>query len=98
MDDKFDGMHYYMRYIKFELGRCVEDASHEIRDGHITRDEAIGLIKQFEEEYLKKYYKEFLVYLDISEEHFWQVVDSWRSKHLWKINDDQWILNNPVYN
>ena len=97
IDDKFDGMHYYMRYIKFGLGRCVEDASHEIRDGHITRDEAIGLIKQFEGEFPKKYYKEFLEYLDISEEHFWQVVDSWRSKHLWKNNDDQWVLKNPVF-
>ena len=39
LDDKMDGMHYYMRYIKFGLGRCVEDAAHEIREGHISRDE-----------------------------------------------------------
>ena len=88
-------MHYYMSYIKFGLGRCVEDASHEIRDCQITRDEVIGLIKQFEGEFPKKYFKE---YLDISEEQFSQVVDSWRSKHFWKTNDDQWILKNPVFN
>ena len=44
LDDKMDGFHYYLRYIKFGLGRCMEDAAHEIRDGHITRDEAISLV------------------------------------------------------
>ena len=38
LDDKFDGFHYYMRYIKLGLGRCVEDTSHEIRDGLISRE------------------------------------------------------------
>ena len=33
-----DGFHYYLRYIKFGLGRCMEDTAHEIRDGHLTRD------------------------------------------------------------
>ena len=39
LDDKMDGFHYYMRYIKFGLGRCLEEAAHEVRDGHITREE-----------------------------------------------------------
>ena len=46
LDDKMDGFHYYMRYIKFGLGRCVEDASHEIRDDHITREEGIASNKK----------------------------------------------------
>jgi len=97
IDDKFDGMHYYMRYIKFGLGRCVEDAAHEIRDGHITREEAIGLIKQFEGEFPKKYFKEFLEYLQIKEDYFWEIVDSWRLKHLWKKKSGTWQLRKPVF-
>ena len=27
IDDKMDGFHYYLRYIKFGLGRCMEDAA-----------------------------------------------------------------------
>ena len=38
IDDKMDGFHYYLRYIKFGLGRCMEDTAHEIRDGHLTRE------------------------------------------------------------
>ena len=67
LDDKMDGFHYYLRYIKFGLGRCMEDAAHEIRDGHITREEGIALMKRYEGEFPKKYFTEFLEYLDISE-------------------------------
>ena len=96
LDDKMDGFHYYLRYIKFGLGRCVEDASHEIRDGHITREEGLALVNRYEGEFPKKYFKEFLTYLDISEEHFWNVIDSWRAEHLWEKINGKWELKHKL--
>ena len=49
-----DGFHYYLRYIKFGLGRCMEDAAHEIRDSHITREEGVALMKRYEGEFPQK--------------------------------------------
>lgn len=92
LDDKMDGMHYFLRYIKFGLGRTIEDAAHEIRDGHLTREEGLALIKKYEGEFPKKYFHDFLNYLDISEEHFWEVIDSWRLPHIWKQEDGEWKL------
>jgi N-acetyl sugar amidotransferase len=96
LDDKMDGFHYYMRYIKFGLGRCMEDAAHEIRDGHITREEGIALMSRYEGEFPQKYFQEFLDYLGIDEKHFWEVVDSWRATHLWEKVGDKWDLKNPI--
>tara|TARA_Y100000310_G_scaffold152150_1_gene151687 strand:+ start:1774 stop:2970 length:1197 start_codon:yes stop_codon:yes gene_type:complete len=96
LDDKMDGFHYYLRYIKFGLGRCMEDAAHEIRDGHITRKEGVALMRRYEGEFPKKYYKDFLEYLDITEEHFWEVVDSWRAPHLWHKVNGEWKLKHPI--
>ena len=48
-----------LRYIKFGLGRCVEDASHEIRDGHISREEGVALAKKYEGEFPEKNYLHF---------------------------------------
>ena len=96
LDDKMDGMHYYMRYIKFGLGRCVEDAAHEIRDGHITRQEGIQLMDKYEGEFPSKYFNDFLNYLGISEEHFHNVVDEWRPEHLWKKSSNNWVLKYPI--
>ena len=96
LDDKMDGFHYYMRYIKFGLGRCSEEASHEVRDNHITREEGIKLMNKYEGEFPKKYFKDFLDYLDINEKEFWTVVDKWRPKHLWTKKNNKWIFNSKI--
>ncbi len=96
LDDKMDGFHYFMRYIKFGLGRCMEDAAHEIRDGHLTREEGIALMSRYEGEFPHKYFSEFLEYLDISESHFWKVVDSWRLPHLWEKDGQDWKFKHPI--
>lgn len=96
LDDKMDGFHYYMRHIKFGLGRCVEDAAHEIRDGHITRKEGVALMRRYEGEFPQKYFYEFLEYLDITEQHFCEVVDSWRAPHLWEKIGGNWIFKHPI--
>jgi len=96
IDDKMDGFHYYLRYIKFGLGRCMEDAAHEIRDSHITREEGVALMKRYEGEFPQKYFIEFLEYLDFSEDHFWEVVDAWRAPHLWHKNKNEWELKFPI--
>lgn len=96
LDDQMDGLHYYMKYIKFGFGRATDDASHEVRDGHITRDEAVALVNKYDGEFPKKYFSHFLEYLDISEEHFWEVVDSYRLPHIWHHSNQGWELKNIV--
>ena len=97
IDDKLDGIHYYMKYIKFGFGRATDDASHEVRDGHISRDEAISLVKRYDGEFPEKYFQDFLNYLDISQSYFWEVVDSWRSPHIWEKKGNKWKLKKTVY-
>ena len=97
LDDKTDGQHYYLSYIKFGIGRATSDVSHEIRDDKITRDEGVLLVKKYDGEFPKLYFKETLSYLNISEELYWQVIDSWRSPHLWSKIDGVWKLNTTVW-
>lgn len=97
LDDKLDGFHYYLAYIKFGIGRCTSDAAHEVRDGHIDREEAISLVKKYDGEFPKKYFKDFLKYCDLTEEKFFQVIDNWRSNKIWERKDNQWFLKYKVW-
>ena len=96
LDDKTDGFHFYLAYIKFGLGRTTRDAMMEIRSGHITREEGAALVKRYDGEFPKKYFKDFLDYLDISEDYFWQIIDSYRAPHLWKKVNGEWKLRHTV--
>ena len=96
LDDKIDGFHYYLMFIKFGIGRATSDAAHEIRDGHLTREEAVSLVRRFDGEFPIKYFQEFLECCDISEDDFWSVVDRWRAPHLWQKKGGEWELKYQV--
>lgn len=97
LDDRLDGFHYYLAFIKFGIGRCTSDAAHEIRDDHINREEGAALVKRFDGEFPKRYFNEFLEYLDITGEYFWHVVDRFRQPHIWKKEDGLWKLKKAIY-
>ena len=98
LDDKTDGFHFYLAFIKFGIGRATSDAAHEIRDGHLTREEGMALVHRYDGEFPKKYFKEFLEYLNITEADFWDVVNHFRelSPHLWEKRGSEWILKQRV--
>lgn len=97
LDDQMDGYHYYLAFIKFGICRTTSDAAHEVRDGHITREEAIALVKRFDGEFPNRWFREHLAYLDISEEHFWEVIEKFRQPHVWKYENGMWKLRKAVY-
>lgn len=84
IDDKIDDLHYYTTYIKYGIGRATHDASQEIRNKHISREEGKNLVKKFDGEMPKKYFEEVLDYLEIKPSKFLKLCDSFRSPHLWK--------------
>lgn len=96
IDDKIDDLHYYTTYIKFGIGRATYDASQEIRNNHITREEACSLVKQFDGEFPDRYFKEILEYFDINEEKFFKNIDNFRPPHIWKKSNGVWKLKHTV--
>jgi N-acetyl sugar amidotransferase len=97
LDDQTDWLHYYLSFIKFGIGRATNDSAHEIRDDKITREEGQLLVKKYDGEISKQHFQTTLDYMDISEDLFWEVIDSWRSPHLWKKAGGEWTLKNTVW-
>jgi N-acetyl sugar amidotransferase len=70
IDDKIDDLHYYTTYVKFGIGRATYDACADIRNGEITRDEGVALVKRFDGEYPLRFSDEMMRYLSIPEKEF----------------------------
>jgi len=96
LDDKTDGIHYYMAFIKFGIGRTTSDAAHQIRDGIITRDEGVDLVHKYDGEFPKKYLKEFLDYAEMDMNSLNQIFDKFRRPIIWKKENNEWELKNQV--
>jgi len=92
LDDKIDGFHYYTTYIKFGLGRATYDASQEIRNRHLTREDGIALVKRFDGEFPHRYFAEVMEHIEMEPDRFIALCDQFRSPHLWKKEGGDWKL------
>ncbi len=97
LDDKIDWLHYYTTYTKFGIGRATYDSAQEIRNGDITRDEAVALIKRFDGEYPTIYLEDCLKYMEITEQRFHDVIEANRTRHLWRNENGVWKLKQPIW-
>ncbi|TAJ10987.1 MAG: N-acetyl sugar amidotransferase [Nitrospirae bacterium] len=97
LDDKIDGFHYYTTFIKFGLGRATYDASQEIRNKHLTREEGVALVRRFDGEFPERYFQEVMEYIGMKPERFLELCDQFRSPHLWAKEGGQWRLRHPVH-
>lgn len=96
LDDKIDGFHYYTTFIKFGLGRATYDASQEIRNRHLTREEGVALVRRFDGEFPEKHFQEIMSEIGMRQERFLELCDQFRSPHLWKKEGGAWKLRHPV--
>ena len=83
-------------FIKFGQGRATSDACRDIRDGLITREEGVNLVKKYDGEFPKKYFSEILNYINLSKEKFWERINLARSEHLWEYKNEKWKLKHIV--
>ena len=98
IDDKTDPYHYWTTLVKFGIGRATYDASQEIRNGHITREEGVALVHRYDLEFPRRYFPEFLEYLNMEEAEFFEIADNFRSPHLWARGPDGWTPRHRVEN
>lgn len=96
LDDKTDGIHYYLMFAKFGIGRATSDAAHQIRDGIITRDEGVDLVRQYDGEFPTLYLKDSLEYLDIDIDTLFRTIDKFRRPIIWKKEKNEWKLRRQV--
>ena len=74
-----------IKQIKYGFGATTDSACYEIREGRITRQEGVKLVREFDGKCSEQYIKKFCDYIDITIDEFWRVVNNFRGD-MWKKN------------
>lgn len=89
-DQAFYALHTYLMYLKFGFGRATQDAGIEIRRGAMTREQAINLVKLYDNQYPEPFIDTYLDYYGMTREEFESVLDKWANKDLFEKKDGRW--------
>ncbi len=83
------GLHDYMKFLKYGFARATDQLCIEIRHGRMTRNQAIDeLQKSSEGKVPWKYIPDFLSYLNISKEDFFNTLDRFTNKRLFECDSN----------
>lgn len=86
----------WFKYPKFGHHALSQELSYEIREGLITRDEAVERV--INEEYIldEKMLDDFLNYLDYDRDEFWRIVDKYANREILEKRNGTWRLKPNV--
>ncbi len=91
LDDRYEnGVHDLMKFIKFGYGRCSDHASKDIRTGYINRNQGIELVKKYDH-VVSSDLQHWLQYVNMSEDEFWNIADTFRDHRVWWIENNAWM-------
>jgi len=90
LDDRYEnGIHDLMKFVKFGYGRCSDHASKDIRTGYMSREEGMEMVKKYDHVISSDLYY-WLDYVDMTEDEFWTIADTFRDPRVWWIKDNMW--------
>jgi hypothetical protein len=94
LDDRYEnGIHDLLKFIKFGYGRASDHASKDIRTGYMTREKAIEMVRKYDH-VVSNDLAYWLEYVEMKEDEFWKIADSFRDRRVWRIENGKWVKDN----
>ena len=95
VDEDHVFVNQFFKYLKFGFGNVTQQVSSDIRDGRMTREEALDLIQRYDGRCHQDYIKDFIKFIQITEEEFWEIANKTRNSEIWEPDGQDWRLKNP---
>ena len=89
-DQVLYSLHAYLMYLKFGFGRATQDAGIEVRRGAMSRDQAINLVKIYDNMYPYDFIDTYLNYYEMSKVEFDSILDKWANQDLFDKKEGIW--------
>lgn len=89
-----NGIHDYMKYVKFGYGRATDHVCRDIRNGLMTREQGIELVRNYDH-VVPGDIAEWLALVDMKRIDFERIADTFRDPRVWVKNEyGHWIKDN----
>jgi len=95
LDDMHEnGVHDYMKFVKFGYGRATDHASKDIRAGYMSREQGVEMVRRYDHVKPMRDLRRWLDYVGMDEVEFDAIADRFRDPRVWWIEDNQWWKHN----
>ena len=93
-----NGLHDYLKYLKFGYGRATDDASNEVRHGRMSRERAIDMVAEYDR-VRPSDMDVFLKSVGMTEAELISLIEPMRDPSIWKKGTDGvWRTTDSVVN
>ena len=92
IDCDFVSVHHYFKWLKFGFTRLFDNLSLEIRNGRMSRETALDVIRNLREQTPHEDIAKLCDFLRISGEHFWEIAERFRNPAVWSRKDGVWMI------
>lgn len=90
LDDMHEnGVHDYLKYIKFGYGRCTDHVCKDIRAGLMGRGQGVSLVRRMDP-IKPSDLRRWLEYVGMEEDEFDRIADTFRDPRVWRWSDAGW--------
>jgi pseudaminic acid biosynthesis-associated methylase len=100
VDEKFVRIHDYLMWLKFGFGRTTTQTSIDIRNKRMTRQQAIDLVRKYDNEKPQEYFDEFCEFVGKTPEEADEIFDKFTNKKIFKTDEQGNLIKdiegNPI--
>jgi hypothetical protein len=95
LDDMHEnGVHDYLKYVKFGYGRCTDHVCKDIRAGLMTREQGMELVRRMDP-IKSSDLRRWLDYVGMTEGEFDAIADTFRDPRVWRKEHGRWVKDEP---
>lgn len=88
LDDEIVSIHDYFKYLKFGFGRATDHASLDIRNGKLSRKDALKLVAKYDGKLFSERVDMFCKRFSMKKEEFYAIVEKFANKSIFKLNNE----------
>lgn len=93
IDDDFISIHHWLKWYKFGFTRVWDNLSIEIRNGRLSRAEAIDIVRELGDQLPLADIEAFCRFTEISESRFFEIAETFRNPDVWSRTKDGWRID-----